>query len=392
MRLRKLSLALAGAATGAALLGALPALGADHRDSPATQANAAADINDVYAWTTARGDLVLAMTVNPLTGPADTGRIALQPGTVYEIKLDTGGDPAPEASLKVTAPTAGPGQDIMIRFGQGVDAVTDDVSGAVTGTGKASVLAGVNTITTRDGTKVYVGPRDDPFFFDLAGFNAGLKFTGADTFKGTNVTAIVFEIPKAVVASFAPGGKLGIWATTSRRDTLGNWQQIDRMGRPAINTVFIPKEQKDAFNTNTPDRDATIFKDEVLATLKALNGNEKLADALLPDVLTIDVNAPVKYLNGRGLADDVIDISLQAITGSPTIGDGVNANDRPFSTTFPYLAAPNLSAPGAPNTGSVANGDDGSGLAAYTLPIGLVAAGILFTAAAVAARRQRTGG
>ena len=66
------------------------------------------------------------------------------------------------------------------------------------------------------------------------------------------------------------------------------------------------------------------------------------------------------FPNGRRLADDVADIELQAVAGilcqtggplaGPTpcrtskvntaLGDGVNANDLPFQTTFPYVANP----------------------------------------------------
>ena len=51
------------------------------------------------------------------------------------------------------------------------------------------------------------------------------------------------------------------------------------------------------------------------------------------------------FPNGRRLADDVLDISLQAVagelTGNPNdLGDGVNLNDVKFSDTFPNLAPP----------------------------------------------------
>ena len=59
---------------------------------------------------------------------------------------------------------------------------------------------------------------------------------------------------------------------------------------------------------------------------------------------------------GRKLTDDVVDIGLYAIFSSllspdgascapgalPLCTDNVNANDKPFSSTFPYLAAPTL--------------------------------------------------
>jgi hypothetical protein len=58
------------------------------------------------------------------------------------------------------------------------------------------------------------------------------------------------------------------------------------------------------------------------------------------------------YPNGRRLIDDVVDISLQAVAGGTPftpefnvapnnqLGDGVNQNDEPFLTTFPYVASP----------------------------------------------------
>ena len=52
------------------------------------------------------------------------------------------------------------------------------------------------------------------------------------------------------------------------------------------------------------------------------------------------------FPNGRRLQDDVVDISLQAVGGElkgmpNDLGDGVNANDKPFSSTFPFLGLPN---------------------------------------------------
>jgi hypothetical protein len=60
------------------------------------------------------------------------------------------------------------------------------------------------------------------------------------------------------------------------------------------------------------------------------------------------------FPNGRRLADDVTDIAIQAVAGklvTPTftvpaeLGDGINTNDKPFSSTFPYLASPHFLKP-----------------------------------------------
>jgi hypothetical protein len=56
------------------------------------------------------------------------------------------------------------------------------------------------------------------------------------------------------------------------------------------------------------------------------------------------------FPNGRRLSDDVVDIALQVVAGAllgmPNgLGDGVNANDLSFKTTFPYLASPHSANP-----------------------------------------------
>lgn len=392
MRIRKLTLGLGVAALAVGAAGAIPALGADHRDAPLAQGAPQLDINDVYAFKAPNGNFVAVMTVNPLTSPANTGALSLATNAVYEFKLDLDGDAVADRSYKFTFSGTGPVQDAVVRLASGANAVTNDPTGDQVASGKTSAGSGVTIIEGAGGRKFYVGPRDDPFFFDLAGFQAGLKFTGVDTFKGTNVTAIVMELPASVVSAAAPDGTLGVWATTSRPRSTGGWEQVDRMGRPAINTVFIPSDQKDAFNANNPDRDTSIYTDEVTAALDSLASpaTETLAGLLLPDILTIDLNMPVGYLNGRDLDDDVIDISLQAITGNNSIGDGVNANDKAFSGTFPYLAAPHgQAAPGAPNTGSgLAATPDGSDGIGWTLPAGLAGAAILLAAAGWVQRRR----
>jgi hypothetical protein len=56
------------------------------------------------------------------------------------------------------------------------------------------------------------------------------------------------------------------------------------------------------------------------------------------------------FPNGRRLADDVTDIELRVIAGALLkpeeggkqypLGDGVDRNDKPFRSTFPYVASP----------------------------------------------------
>ena len=144
------------------------------------------------------------------------------------------------------------------------------------------------------------------------------------------------------------------------------YQQQDQMGRPAINTVFnVSAADKDAFNVTTPSAQGAAFQSKFQARLLALNPGyttnlltynaATFTGALATDVLTASTTGtttfydgnPANTLSGRTLADDVIDVELILIFGGPTGGsnpgltsDHVNANDKVFLTTFPYLASP----------------------------------------------------
>jgi hypothetical protein len=188
-----------------------------------------------------------------------------------------------------------------------------------------------------NGGTVTAGVFDDPFFFDLNGFNNGLNFTGSDFFAGANVSAIVIEVPRSSLPSTA--------ISVSARTLVGG-SQFDRKGRPAINTVLIPSAKKNSFNATTPANDRQNFGSDVQASLIALGNSQaraaSLASVLLPDVLTFDTSDASGFLNGRRLFDDVIDAELQLLTNNPAASDRVGANDVQFRTTFPYLAPPHV--------------------------------------------------
>jgi len=86
-----------------------------------------------------------------------------------------------------------------------------------------------------------------------------------------------------------------------------------------------------------------------------------VAQAVVPDTLTLTLSAASGFPNGRRLSDPVIDVTLAVIfldlsvNGPGTLaGLPLNpaANDRPFRTSFPYLAAPQGSPPLADSSGT----------------------------------------
>ena len=300
------------------LLFSTAAYAADHLDAPLVEGNGQLDINDLYAFQspTNADNTVLIMTVNPFAGVvSDTafGTAEIE----YEFLIDNNADAVADITYGATF-FASPGG------GQNVIVTKDETSLGFGPTGVELPLVG--------GGRAHAGVFDDPFFFDLAGFNDGLNFTGDDTLAGANVSAIVLEVPSSTLG----GSNIGVWART-----LSEHHQVDRKGRPAINTVLIPSARKDEFNQTEPMDDLATFGDDVRAAITSLSdaaNADALTPILLPDILTIDTSNAAGFLNGRGLADDVIDAELNLLTSGGLTGDGVDANDLPFPGVFPYLA------------------------------------------------------
>jgi len=93
-------------------------------------------------------------------------------------------------------------------------------------------------------------------------------------------------------------------------------------------------------------------------------GGTAVSGLIIPDVLTLDFNKPSTFPNGRQLIDPVVDITLAALfldltKHSPAtlanIPINPPANDRPFRTDFPYLAAPQGNPPISGTSGTSFN-------------------------------------
>ena len=254
-----------------------------------------------------------------------------------------------------------------------------------------------------NGGKVFAGPRDDPFFadlgsiFDLGGLRplneAHLiklpKEEGKDYLAGFNVHSIVLQVPNAEITNGDP--VVGIWATTSRRaggvGKAERWRQVSRLGMPLVNEVVVPLGAKDLFNSSHPSKDLQfaggVLKPELAGLIPVLypgvkvptevkaglnlGGREDVAVIFLTGIPNVNQPKNVKpaemirlntgtksgFPNGRTLSDDIVDTELQVLAGATdfskefkiapnnALGDGVNANDKPFLTSFPYVAGPN---------------------------------------------------
>ncbi len=406
--LKRFILLFALVAAVAGMVVAFTANAADHRDAPAVENDPGADITDLYAFRspTNNDDLVVALDVNPLTTPAQLRNFAQD--VSYEIHVVTTSDLSTGPTVKVTFS----GTPLMFKV-EGLGA--NPITGEVTPPGSAQPK-----VTEANGIKVFAGPRDDPFFFDLVGFKNfvahpaapahGLRPAGetpVDQFAGTNISAIVLEFPITALtgASTSNTGTIKAWASTSRNGT-----RVDRMGIPAINTALIPHDQKDAFNQGSPATDAATFRSVAQSTIQTLRaavdpifgtpedggplGNltpQQVATVLIPDIVTIDFSKPVQFPNGRRLQDDVIDTALGVVLnrgGSGGISDAIDSNDVAFMSTFPFEASPHIVA-GAPSTGTGPLGTDNNHEMMWWLLGGAALAGAALLGSGFVLRRTK---
>ena len=395
-RRRRRPLALGGLLACLAGSAALLAPAADHRDGPIlinTAANGTRDVNDVYVFRspTNANNTVFVFTFQPF--PGNLTPATIDPNTVFDVKIDTTGDAVEDVTFRVTfgAPDAKGAQPALLR---GLPSSKFPPTG---------ILARGNTgqnIPVTGGGMFRAAIQDDPFFFDAGSVSGGfadLVQDGAGTFPrpvgqaknffgpNVNTMAVVLELPSARIA---PNNSLvGVWATT----TTAAGTQVDRMGRPAINTALIPpvprnvqpaNERRNAFNAGHPRNDRRDFAGNMKTVLQTFYGRTA-ADAtavtnlLLPDMLVFQVGNPNGFGrfvtsgtgqggvfagtvlgNGRRLRDDVIDIELNVLTNGAITTDnvpddnGTRITDGNMGTTaaFPYIGPANLPLNG-PGTG-----------------------------------------
>ncbi len=271
----------------------------------------------------------------------------------------------------------------------------------------------------------FAGQADDPFFLDLRVFDllygADLSETGNDTLSGYNVNTIALQVPKGDLTR-GNDPTIGIWSTTDRRSVKvtkpgsqsykGRFVQVSRLGNPLVNEVVIPVGLKDAFNSLKPQDDASVkpavakvLHPEVPKLIEAIYGikapkeprddlfsvfltgvkglnmpkgkvqpaellrlNTSIKPSAKPDRLGVLAGDTAGFPNGRRLADDVVDIELQALEGAvrtgtlvPGLTDGVDTNELPFRPHFPYVAVAHSGSDTSPGTSKA-----GTSQSAYT--------------------------
>lgn len=195
---------------------------ADHIDTPAVT-NQPTDITDVYVFRAQDpNNLVFVANSQGLTSPANSAALKFDENTVLEFNIDKTGDNKEDLVIQCKYNASGNKMEIYGPVAPSEIGTRSKLEGsitaevAVTAYGSAAV-----TGTGSSGIKVFAGPRDDPFFFDLnkykailAGTATGFANPGDDTFKGTNVLSVVVEVPKSLIAAT---GAINVWLETKKK-------------------------------------------------------------------------------------------------------------------------------------------------------------------------------
>jgi hypothetical protein len=212
------------------------------------------------------------------------------------------------------------------------------------------------------------------------------------------------QAPNTTIGVYASASrqKVRILQDDGTHNDNGPFVQVSRLGEPLINEAVIPLGQKDFWNRSQPENDGqfvsfytspevsrleNLLYGGALAPIAVTNRTDLVAILLTgvqglnftgprpADLLRLNTGiAPTHpvgggdrlgvlngdfagFPNGRRLEDDIVDIDLRAFAqgygailnsalGLPNkspnnlLGDGVDANDKPFLTHFPYVASP----------------------------------------------------
>ena len=395
------------------------ATASSHREAPLIAQDPTADNTDLYAFVSPDKPSTATIIANWIPGEdpaAGPNYYTFSPTARYDIYADTNGDAKPDVTWQfrfknlpsqfflgntqqsyTITKTVG-GKSTVV--GSGLMTPPDNIGPRSTPNYDALAAKGIHQLS--DGTTVFAGQRDDPFFadvgaiFDLVAIRYGTGATGGgkDFLAGYGVHSIALQVPKSTLDN-GNDHVVGVWAATDRQKvTVAHgkaqtaWVQVSRLGNPLINEVIIPTNKKDYWNSQSPAKDSQFASDYTNPILAAVleklypkfgpfkqSGRSDLTEVLLTgipklnytgatlaDELRLNLSvAPTPadkinrlgviggdaagYPNGRRLGDDVIDIDERVVAGELVghklpLGDGVDANDVSNLPSFPYVAPP----------------------------------------------------
>jgi hypothetical protein len=403
----------------------LAAIASSHSEAPGTARDRQVDDTDLYAWVAKDAPDMVTIVGNwipllePNSGPNFAG---FEDGDAasYYMNVDNTGDARARIRIRFDFKTTrlngntflyntGPvtsldDENLNVRQTYSVTfidngaerVIAQDVPVAPNYVGPVSMpnyaeLAQAAVTELNGGGRVWAGPRDDPFFVDLAAIFdlvtirklPGNDGGGVDGLKGFNCMTIAIQLPKRC---FTRDGRepndetaiIGLWNTAERAKVRvlrangrvrheGPEIQVSRLGMPLVNEVVIPLRDKDRFNASRPRDDAQFLSyvtepelagvfnllygisvppaprnDLVAVFLTGLPGlnqpaNVRPAEMLRLNMLVPPAESPQRlgalagdvagFPNGRRLTDDIVDIAERVVAGVLVDGFNISPNN-----------------------------------------------------------------
>jgi hypothetical protein len=334
-----------------------------HFDTPTAREDPRINVCDFYLFRGRAGFTVMAMTVNPNAG--QSGPDTFREEGLYASRFDLDGDAREEVSFKVRFGAVFHSDDKDHAHAQSFEVRRALGSAAASGADGELIAAGQTgrVIETEAGIKAFAGLAPDLFagdamalgefrtaFFEKGQFHPQAFQNRKNFFAGRNVTAIVLEVPTSLIGK----GLVRGWATASLHGHAPE-VQVSRWGLPLITNIFMPEPAlREEFNRAVPAEDISRFSKpigDVATNLTRLAGSaadpagygqtlvQKLCPVILPYELDTEAEFTVDRLNGRGLADDVMDVMLTLATNTP-LSDGVAPDKSRMRDEFPYFGDP----------------------------------------------------
>lgn len=415
---RRLALALLAIALPAG------ALASSHSEAPGTARDRFIDDTDLYAFVAADAPDAVTLIGNwaPLLEPnGGPNFYGFDDGAAYYINVDNVGDAQDHVRFEFRFTTTrrsgatflyntgvvtsldDPDLNVfqtarITRYDDGVPTVLAEAAPVAPNfVGPASMpdyaaLADAAITTLTDGTKVFIGPRDDPFFVDLAAIFDLLTIRklpgdtgkGVDGLGGFNCLTIALQVPMTRLTHDgqppADGNSIiGVYNSAERPmtrtlngdgtvSTAGPMVQVSRLGMPLVNEVVIPLQDKDRFNATKPTGDGAFLpyvthpelpvllnllygisvpppprNDLVTVFLTGVPGLNQPAGVVGSEMLRLNMGIPPSasanrlgvlggdlagFPNGRRLFDDVVDIAERVVAGVLVPGFDIEPNNR----------------------------------------------------------------
>ncbi|RYZ20683.1 MAG: DUF4331 domain-containing protein [Chitinophagaceae bacterium] len=197
---------------------------ADHLDAPslinADGTAGANDISDTYVFQSPADNSKMVFVLNwqGLMSPARTAAFNIPNNQLFEINIDNTGDMVEDLVIQAKVQDGkfrvyGPVAPASTGLNSTIVTGGPMVEGTVTAYGSS---ANPSIAMGNNGIKAFIGPRDDPFFFDLTRFKeiiggtaTSFRSPGIDAFAGTNVLSLVVEVPKTMLGS---AQNINVWS------------------------------------------------------------------------------------------------------------------------------------------------------------------------------------